>query len=100
MQSSTAQKHVFTGNVVEEKNLNDAVANFSQASALDRSYFTQLTDNNAYLQQHVTNISSNNDKSQQKRLALQNQMKIMNLVQNSFIPSGQKQHPHTTGQPP
>ena len=33
MQSSTAQLHEFTGNAVEEKNLNDAVEKFAQASA-------------------------------------------------------------------
>ena len=38
MQSSTAQQHGFTGNVVEENNLNDAMANFAQASEADRSY--------------------------------------------------------------
>ena len=66
MQSSTAQLHEFTGNAVEEKNLNDAVANFSQASAAYRSDFTQLTDTNAYLQKHAADISSNNDELQQK----------------------------------
>ena len=65
MQSSTAQQHGFAGNVVEEKNLNDAVANFSQASAAYRSDFTQLTDTNAYLQKHVADISSNNGELQQ-----------------------------------
>ena len=40
MQSSTAQQHGFVGNVVEEKNLNDAVANFENASAADRSDLT------------------------------------------------------------
>ena len=64
MQSSTAQQHGFTENVVEEKNLNDAVATFAQASAADRSAFTQLKDTNTYLQQHVANISSNNEKIQ------------------------------------
>ena len=44
MQPITAQQHGFTGNVVEENNLNDAVANFAQASAADRSAFTKLTD--------------------------------------------------------
>ena len=52
MQSSTAQQHGFAGNLEEEKNLNDAVANFAQASASDRSAFTQLTDTNVYPQQH------------------------------------------------
>ena len=61
MQSSTAQKHGFAGNAVEEKNLNNAVANYAQASAADRSAFTQFTYTNAYLQQHVANISSNNN---------------------------------------
>ena len=65
MQSSTAQQHGFSGNVVEENNLNDTVENFAQAYAADRSYFTQLTDTNAYLPQHVGNISSNNDELQQ-----------------------------------
>ena len=100
MQSSTAQQHGFAENVVEEKNLNDAFANFAQASAADRSVFTQLTDTNAYLQQHVANISSNNDELQQKLLVLQNQINMMNLVQNPAIPPGQIQRPHTTGQHP
>ena len=100
MQSSTAQKHGFAGNVEEENNLNDAVENFAQASAADRSDFTQLTDNNAYLQQHVAHISSRNDELQQKLLALQNQMNMMNLVQNPAIPPGQIQCPHITGKPP
>ena len=60
MQSSTAQKHGFGGNAEEEKNLNDVFANFAQALEADRSAFTQLTDTNAYLQQHVAHISSNN----------------------------------------
>ena len=100
MQSSTAQQHGFAGNLVEEKNFNYAVENFAQASAADRLYFTQLIDTNAYLQQHIENISSNNDKLEQKLLALQNQMSMMNLVQNPAIPSGQTQIPHTTGQTP
>ena len=100
MQSSTAQQHGFAGNVVEEKNLNGAAANFAQDSAAERSVFSQLTDTNVYLHQHVANISSNNDKLQQKRLALQNLMNMMNLVQNRAIPPGQTQRPHTTGQPP
>ena len=89
MQSSTAQKHGFAGNMVEEKNLNYAVENFAQASESDRSTFIQLTDTNTYLQQHVATISSNNDKFQQKLPALQNQMNMMNLVQNPAIPPGQ-----------
>ena len=36
IQSSTAQQHGFAGNVEEEKNLNNAVAKFAQASAEDR----------------------------------------------------------------
>ena len=100
MQSSTAQQHGFAGNVVEEKNPNDAVANFAQASAADISAFTQLTDTNAYLQQHVANISSNNDELQQKRLALKNHMNMMNLVQDPDILPIQTKSPHTTGQPP
>ena len=99
MQSSTAQQHGFAGNVVEENNLNDAVANFAQVSAAYRSDFTQLTDNNTYIQQHVANISSNNDELQQKLSALQNQINMMNLVQNPSIPPVQTQRPHTTGQP-
>ena len=59
-----------------------------------------MTDTNFYLQQRVAHISSNNYELQQKRLALQNQMNTMNLVQNPAIPPGQSQHPHTTGQPP
>ena len=39
MQSSTAQQHGFTGNLVEEKNLNSAVENFAQDSAAERSVF-------------------------------------------------------------
>ena len=100
MQSSTSQQHGFVGNVEEEKNLNDAVANFAQASAEDISSFTQLNDTNAYLQQHVAHISSSNDKSQQKLPALQNQMNMMNLVQNPDTPPGHIQKPHTTRQPP
>ena len=100
MQSSTAQQHGFAGKVLEEKNLNNALAKFSQASAADISAFTLLTDTNAYLQQHVANISSNNDNLQQKPLALQNQMNMMNLVQNPAIPPVQTQRPHTTGRPP
>ena len=96
MQSRTAQQHGFVGNVVEEKNLNNAVAKFVG----HRSAFTQLAYTNAYPQQHVANISSNNDELQQKLLALKNQMNMMNLVQNPAIPPGQTQHPHTTGKPP
>ena len=96
MQSSTAQQHGFAENMVEEKNLNNVVENFAQASSADISAFTQLEDTNTYLQQLVANISSNNDELQKKRLALQNQMNMMNLVQNQAIPPGQTQHPHTT----
>ena len=97
MQSSTAHQHGFAGNMLEKKNLNDAVANFAQVSSEDRSVFTQLTDTNAYLQQHVANISSKNDELQQKYLALKNQMNMMNLVQNPAIQPVQIQRPHTTG---
>ena len=100
MESSTAQQHGFAGNVVEEKNLNDAVANFATASAAARSAFTQLIDANAYLQLHVAEIFSNNDELQQTILALQKQINMMNLVQNPAIPPGQTQLQHTTGQPP
>ena len=100
MQSSTAQQHGFAGNVEEGNKLNDAVANFSQASASDRSSFTELTGTGAYLQKHVAHISSNNYKMQQKLTALQNQMNMMNLVQNPDIPPGQTQFPLATGQPP
>ena len=100
MQSSTAQQHGFTWNVVEENNLNDAVANFEQASESEISDLTQLTDTNAYLHQHVVNISSNNDELQQKLSVLQNQTSMMNLVQNPAIPPGQTQHPQTTGNTP
>ena len=99
MQSSTAQQHGFAGNVVDEKNLNNAVAKFAQASAADRSDYTQLTDTNTYLQQHVANISSKNDELQQTLLTLQNQTNMMNLVQNPAIPHVQTQQTHTTGQP-
>ena len=100
MQSSTDQQHGFAGKVVEEKNLNNAVAKFAQASAAERSAFTKLTDTNAYLQQHVANISSKNDELQQKLSELQNQMNMMNLVQNPAIPPDQTQCSHTTGKPP
>ena len=96
IQYCTAQQHGFAGNVVEEKNLNDAVANFAQTSAADISDFKRFTDTNAYLQQHVSTIFSNNDELQQKLSALINQMNMMNLVQNPAIPPGQTQHPHTT----
>ena len=36
MQSSTAQQHGFAINLVEEKNLNDAAANFAESSESDR----------------------------------------------------------------
>ena len=36
MKYSTAQQHGLAANVVEEKNLNDAVTNFVQASSVDR----------------------------------------------------------------
>ena len=72
MQSRTAQQHGFAGNVEEEKNLNNAVANFAQYSEADRSAFTQLTDTTTYLQQHVAHMSSNNDELQQKLSAVQN----------------------------
>ena len=51
IQSSTAQRYGFAGNMKYENNLNDAVVKFAQASAVDRSDFTQLADTNAYLQQ-------------------------------------------------
>ena len=70
MQSSMDQQHGFAGNMEEENNLNDTVANFAQASAADRSDFTQFTDTNAYLQQHIAHVSPNNDELQQKLLAL------------------------------
>ena len=57
MQFSTAQQHGFAGNVVEEKNLNNAVETFSQSPAAEISDFTPLTDTNNYLQQHVSDIT-------------------------------------------
>ena len=51
MQSIKAQQHGLKVNVVEEKNINNAVANFAQESAVEISAFTQLIDTNAYLQQ-------------------------------------------------
>ena len=86
--------------MLEETKLNDAVANFALSSAVDRSDFIQLTYTNAYLQQHVADIPSTNDKLQQQLLALQNQMNMVNLVQNPAIPPSQTQGPHTTGKPP
>ena len=76
------------------------MAKFAQASAADRSVFAQLTDINAYIQQHVADISSNNDELQQNLLALQYQINMMNLVQNPSITPIQTQRPHTTGHPP
>ena len=49
MQSITYQQHGFAQNVEEEKDLNEAVANFAKDSAADRSAFTQLPYTNAYL---------------------------------------------------
>ena len=86
-------------NVEEEKNLNDAIVNFAQVSAADRSDFTQLTDTNAYLQQHEAHVSSNKDELQQQVLSLQNQMNMMNLVQKPAISPVQSQRPPTTVQP-
>ena len=59
-----------------------------------------MIDTNAYLQQHVENISSNNEELKQKLLALKKQLNTMNLFQNPAIPPGQKKRPHTTGKPP
>ena len=100
MQSSTAQQHGCARNLVEKNNLNNAVASFAQESEADTSAFKKFTDTNAYLQQHVANISSNNDELQQKRLALKNHMNMMNLVQDPDILPIQTKSPHTTGQPP
>ena len=83
----------------EGKIFNDAVAQFAQTSAADRSAFTQLIDINAYLQQDIAHVSSYNENLQQKRLALQNQMNMMNLVQNPEIPPVQSQLPPTTVHP-
>ena len=49
MQSSTAQQHGFAGNVIEEKNCNELMAKFAQASEADISAFTKLTDTDLYL---------------------------------------------------
>ena len=57
MMASTTQQHGYAGNAEEETNLNEAVDNFAQASASDRSVFTQLTDTNSQLQQHVAQVS-------------------------------------------
>ena len=40
MMASTTQQHGYAGNAEEDKNLNEAVANFAQVSASDRSEFT------------------------------------------------------------
>ena len=61
MMESTTQQHGYAGNSEEETNLNEAVANFAQASASDRSVFTQLTDTNSQLQQQVDQLSSTKD---------------------------------------
>ena len=100
IQYRTDQKHGFAGNAEEEKNLNDAVAKFAQASVADRSDFKQLTDTNTYQKQQISLVSSNNDELQQHILALQNHMNMMNLVQKPAIPTVQSQHTPTTVQPP
>ena len=86
MMASTTQQHGNAGNSEEETNLNEAVANFAQASASYRSVFTQLTDTNSQLQQQVAQVSSTNNDLQQQLAALQNQMNMTNLVQNIEIP--------------
>ena len=83
---STTQQHGYAGNAEEETNLNEAVANFAQASASDRSAFTQLTDTNSQLQQKVAQVSLTNDDLQQHLAEIQNQMNMMNLVHNPEIP--------------
>ena len=100
MQASTAQSQGFVGQVAEEPDLSEAVANFAQASAADRSAFTQLTDTNAYLQRNLAQVSASNDELYTQIADLQNQVNMMNLVQNPSPPAYQPAQQPTRPQPP
>ena len=87
MQNATAQQQGFAANVeVEDPDLTSAVANFAQASAADRSAFTQLTDTNAFLNQHMSAIAAQNETLQQQLAEMQQQMNAVNLVQQAQRP--------------
>ena len=101
----TTQQHGYAGNAKEETNLNEAVANFAQASASDRLAFTQLTYTNSQLQQQVAQVSLTNDDLQKQLKALQNQMNMTNLVQNPAIspvqvPAEPPAYPQFSRRPP
>ena len=86
MQNSTAQQQGFVGNVEEDPDLTSVVANFAQASAADRTAFTQLTDTNAYLHQHMAQVSAQNENLQKQLADMQQQMNAINLVQPVAAP--------------
>ena len=87
MQNATAQQQGFVANVeVEDPDLTSAVANFAQASAADRTAFTQLTDTNAFLNQHMSAIAAQNETLQQQLAEMQQQMNAVNLVQQAQRP--------------
>ena len=93
MQNSTAQQQGFVGNVEEDPDLTSAVANFAQASAADRTAFTQLTDTNAYLHQHMAQVSAQNENLQKQLADMQQQMNAINLVQPAAQPPPMPRRP-------
>ena len=82
MQHTTAQQQEYAGNVTSvEGTLDNAVADFAQATAADREAFTNLTSTNANLQGHLDQVSAHNNDLQEQITNMQIQMHQMNLAQ-------------------
>jgi len=82
MQHSTAQQQGYAGNVTDDGNvLDNAVANFAEATAADRTAFTNLTDTNNILQDHLEQVSAQNVTLQDQITNMQTQIHHMNMAQ-------------------
>ena len=66
------------GNIAVDTNLQDAIQNFANASAADRSAFEQLTSTNAQLETQLAQAHQQNMNLMQQ---LQQQSQQMNAVQ-------------------
>ena len=98
MQHTTAQQQGYAGNVTSvEGTLDNAVADFAQATAADREAFTSLTSTNANLQGHLEQVSAHNNDLQEQITNMQIQMHQMNLAQRQ---NNTRVQPTQTTRPP
>ena len=109
MNSTTAGAEGYSAHT-EEDDLTQAIENFAQASAADRTAFSQLTDTNTQLQTSLDLATGQNANLQDHIQALQQQVQMMNLttqqsqVQHTAPPPAYQQSPNrrfaTTRTPP